>query len=78
MVERRAREEKQLQAWVKANPNGTHDLAYHRETDRWYCKRCLGCGTQVWRNGNPIGYTPAFLKFAETACERHANQEAIT
>ena len=33
---------------------------------------------QVWRNGRPSGYTPTFVKFAEPACERHAELEAIT
>ena len=75
---RRVLEEQKLREWKAANPESHHDFAFHRETDRWYCTRCRGCGTQVWRSGNPSGYATHFLRFAETACERHAELEAIT
>ena len=78
MNSRRVLEEQKLREWKAANPESQHDFAFHRETDRWYCTRCRGCGPQIWRSGNPSGYATHFLRFADTACERHAELEAIT
>jgi hypothetical protein len=79
MEEFRKRSEQKLRQWIKEHPTCAHDLAFHRATDRWYCRNCLHCGKAVF-NIDPHfkGYSKAFEKFAVTACQRHAEREAIT